>query len=198
MRNTGEARQLSTYLLSLLVAICVVTGVGLGIALNKPSPEQPLNASTPASEVANRQLQAPVSPKSYSAPGNLGALNALWNATVTAEAAYSQDDTYSSVTPSLLNDLGAHLDFVASNKPSTRPDVVSILAAPQHIVMSSRSKGGNCIFVLAIKAQASSNTFNHFNVSLKGTYYNLSGKRGSGSESCQAADAPSHGWRSSV
>ncbi len=195
---TGKQRARGTYLLILLVAICIGTGVVLGIALNKPYPEQPLNASAPASEVANRQLQAVVSPKSYSAPGNAGALNALWNATITAEAGYSQDDTYSSVTPSLLNDLGAHLDFVASNESSTRPDVVSILAAPQHIIMSSRSKGGNCIFVLAIKAQASSNTLNHFNISAKGTYYNLSGNGGAGGESCQAIDAPSRGWRSSI
>ncbi len=196
---TGKQRARGAYPLSLLlVAICIGTGVVLGITLNKPSPEQPLNASTPASEAANRQLQAAVSPKSYSAPGNAGALNALWNATITAEAAYSQDDTYSSVTPSLLNNLGAHLRFVASNEPSTRPGVVSILTAPQHIIMSSRSKGGNCIFVLAIKAQASSNTFNHFNLSAKGTYYDLSGRRGSGGESCQAADTPSRGWRSSI
>ena len=171
-----------------LIIMCTAGGVGLGVALNRPS-----NTKTPAGERANRELQAAVSPLLYSQAGNAGAMSALWNATIAAEAAYSQDDTYSSVTPSLLDSLGAHIDFVPSGEQGTAPGIVSMLTAPQHIVMASRTTSGKCIFALAIKAQASSNTYNYFNVPAKGTYYNLSG-----TGRCEATAAPRHGWYSSI
>ncbi|MHB8263850.1 MAG: hypothetical protein ACYDGY_08925 [Acidimicrobiales bacterium] len=161
------------------MALSITAGIVLGISLNRPL----------SSRDSGSHLR-PVAPVSYAnEPGNSGASDSLLNTIVAAEAVYSRNDTYSAVTPSLLSSLSAHVDIIGPVRQSTNPAEVSLLAGPQHITMSVRSSTGLCVFALAIKAQASAASYNHFKVPGKGTYYaHATGVI------CAADAAPSRDW----